>query len=118
MGKPTEAAIRLRDAFAKKTGYYLWEAYDEALTLYVRTPNPEMFEKETWLEEESITVIHMCDITAYWAAVDACDTEASSKYTGYCRNGKCLKCMVEVPVWIGYAVEKDWSSAELQYAKD
>ncbi len=94
MAAATEKALELRRRMVGH--YYAWTPLVADLTLYLRVPNVDIFEKEEWLAEEDIEVIHVCDPQAYLDAVDAIDSHASLTSIGRCRDGKCIKCDADV----------------------
>ena len=108
MTAPTERAEKLREML--KGHFYAWVPLIADLTLYLRIPNVDIFDKQPWLMDEEIEVIHPCDAASYIEAVETEDKEASSKFIGRCRDGVCTKCGVEVEYSVHWDDDEDHSS--------
>ena len=90
-----EAAQEIPSYLFKNKGFWKWSTMEEegkSSNWYVRTPK-DTLPSETWLGEENIQLIHVCNPEKLMEAVRERNKEELAKHSSYCDNDyNCIRC--------------------------
>jgi hypothetical protein len=100
-----EALVKVTEELTTNNPAFVFATMDSDHPQWLfRVPNPEMAKTETWLNDDSAHLVHICQPAKCWEAMAKQNRPTASRYTGYVNMNldapACYECNKEVPAGI------------------
>jgi hypothetical protein len=78
-------------------GFFIWTSLDDSSVWWLRVPRPTSVQVKTWLNGDQTHIIHICDPIRYADRSKRGEFRKLIEFSGYARDGACLKCKQVLP---------------------